>query len=211
MDPLSTATIFATVVSLIADYKAHHSDTDAANFSEFAKWLAENRHDEILQLLNQNANTSISIKALLVRDKDWLAERFQVLDQNLAVLAGSIDGIADLAAALRPTSALSPQAASILDQFEDSGASKAVEIILLSGGPDYKFLGGKRGDLKYDDARFIEDDLAMLVDSGLLRQSDNHIGERLFLYTRTASQYVAERRSRGVGSGVANTGNRSVT
>ena len=65
MDPISAATAFATIVSLLADFVAHRGAAEGKSFDEFMAWLSEQRHDEIKALLEQNTSTTIGIKALL--------------------------------------------------------------------------------------------------------------------------------------------------
>jgi hypothetical protein len=191
MDPLTLATAFASVISLIADFKAQRSDQDSAEYADFAAWLSEHHHEEVLKLLNQNVSTSVSIKALLSQDRRVLRERLEALDKTLAALASSVEGFSGLASAIRPQSVLSPQAISILQQFEAVRASKVLESGAIGRGPLFLFIDGKHGQLQYKDERFVVDDFMTLVDLGLLRLDHNSSGKRMFVYTRTASEFLA--------------------
>jgi hypothetical protein len=62
MEPI---TAFVTIVGLLADYVSERRSGKAASQQDFGAWLAENRHGEILRIIQQNQTTSLSIKALL--------------------------------------------------------------------------------------------------------------------------------------------------
>ena len=189
MEPLTTAAAFATVVSLLADFRSQRVGEARAEYDDFVSWLAEHRHDEILLLLRQNANTTTSIKALLREDREGLRERLDSLDRTLAVLAGSIEGFAGLAAALRPESRISTAALHFLRQFDASGASKVLQVE-YDQTTEFLLLDANGGPLRFDDRRFMNDDLLKMVEIGLLRLEYNSKGENIFVYTRYAAEFV---------------------
>jgi len=190
MEPLTSATVFATVVSLIAQFRAERGASAITETGEFMSWLAENRHLDIVKLLELNTSTTISIKALLAVNQKELMQKLEQLDSALAIYASSLPEFADLATSLRPNTALSDQALSILSQLDKSGGSKIMEMhmrdfIIL------QIMDGSGGNIEADDQRFIEDDLKTLVESGLLRHDVNSSNNNLYLLTRTASKFVA--------------------
>lgn len=187
MDILATSTIFATIVSLLADFKSQRQDGASDDFNEFMSWLSESRHDELKTLIQQNTKTTISIKALLNENKIVLAEKLEQLDRKLALLMSEDADFSNVVLGVRPNSKLSKQAISLLQQFENSGASKALE--LHSQGQLSLFLIDG-GQLQHDDPRFLEDDLRTLVENKLLLLDYNSSGKRVFIYTRSASDFV---------------------
>lgn len=193
MDSLTLATAFSSVISLIADFRSQRSESQTAEYTEFTEWLGDNRHDEILRLLNQNLATSLGVKGLLSEDRETLRSRLDALDRSLATLASALEGFSGLAMALRPEAMISAQAVSILRQFESSGASKALRSdVLGSKGPLFIFLDGRGGELQLDDGRFADDDFGTLLELGLLRQSHNSTGKPIFVLTRAAAAFVMQ-------------------
>lgn len=62
MDPI---TGFATIVSLAADFVSQRRADDDASLEEFKDWLANQKHADIIKLLESNTATTVGIKALL--------------------------------------------------------------------------------------------------------------------------------------------------
>ena len=190
MEPLTTATALASVLSLIGQFRAERGAENKQDTEEFMSWLHENRHDEIIQLLELNAKTATSIKALLAINHDELVSRLETIDKALALYASRIPEFSDLADVLRPNNKLSDQAISILKQLNDSGGSKLLEAH-MGGVIILQVLNGNGGKVVADDERFLEDDLKTLVEFDLLRHDVNSKGNNLYLLTRGASEYVA--------------------
>ena len=194
MDPLTTATTFATIVGLMGTFSAERRGAATATYEEFMEWLVKTNHKDVIDLLSRNYTTAISIKALLSVEREELISRLQSLDESLARLATGFEGFKELALAAHPDSELSDQALSILEQFVDSGASKLLAIAFLSQGVVYQFMdaGGK---LSISEARFIDDDFRMLVEARLLTYSTNSKGNPIYTLTRSAIKYVEARRN----------------
>lgn len=92
MDPITIATAFATVVSLIGQFKAERKNSKDLEASEFLSWLTENRPEEIKNLLESNTDTTISIKALLATNHEELIAKLESLDKALAAYASGVSG-----------------------------------------------------------------------------------------------------------------------
>ncbi len=54
LDALTTATTFATIVSLISDFRNEHNKVAADDHQKFLEWLSDNRHEEVKKILEQN-------------------------------------------------------------------------------------------------------------------------------------------------------------
>ncbi|QKT03011.1 hypothetical protein HUS23_03905 [Ectothiorhodospiraceae bacterium 2226] len=197
MDPTSV-TALATVLSLIGQFVSERRASDQTKFNDFMAWLAETHHDEVRSLLESNVRSTVSIKALLNEQHDAVLQKLASLDQILAALASGVPGFDQLSHALRPDAGLSVQALSILEQFEESGASK-VELIECDDGLELLCIGGQVRGIELRDERFAEDDLRTLVELGLLRLDYNSRGDHLFIYTRAASELVRTRKPRRLG------------
>jgi hypothetical protein len=192
MDPLTAATAFASIIALIADFKSQRHADSGDEFNDFTTWLAENRHEDLLKLVKQNYDTTLSIKALLATNRKVLEERLQLLDRALAGIASTLEGFAQLASAVRPDASLSSQGVSILKQFSSACASHALELKNFSAPhAGFLFIDGSQGQIQFTEPQFIEDDLRSLVELGLLRPDHNSSGSRMFWFTRMAAALVA--------------------
>jgi hypothetical protein len=100
VDPLTAATTFATIVSLISQFRGEAELTSRHEYEDFLCWLSENQHDEIKSILESNTRTTISIKALLHEEHKYIKEKLERLNEGILDLAKNIEGLADLAAAL---------------------------------------------------------------------------------------------------------------
>lgn len=189
MDPFSTTTAFATLVSLIGQFRSERAGAKQADFNEFMAWLVETNHDELKHLVEQNSRTVIGIKALLNEQYDAFSRKLEILDNTLATYASSLSGFSELTDALRSGAKLSEQALSILRQIESSGASKVIES-QTHAGISLIYIGAQ-GAVEIDEPRFLEDDLNTLVDLQLLRPSIGSNGSNLYIFTRAASELVS--------------------
>lgn len=193
MEPLASATAFATIVSLVGDFISRREANESKDYESFMSWLQEERHEEIRNLLQSSSTTVIGVKALLSESRDQILDRLSALDQTMAAIAAAIPAFRGIAELAGPTVGLSPQALSVLEKFYDSGASGILESKMLSGITLVP-LDGRGGQIQFSEPRFIEDDLTTLVELGLLDISHNGRGERIFKFKRTAAALVAQRR-----------------
>lgn len=189
-DPLTTATTFATIVSLISDFRNEHNKVAIDDHQKFLEWLSDNRHDEIKIILEQNQETIISIKAILNQDYEIVFQKLHSIDSKLASLLSEDVLFSKLVEAISPEQALSKQALAVLIQFDNSQASEMLEVAKYSDGTLYMFIDGLQGQLNYTEPRFIQDDLEKLIELGLLRQRRNSEGKKVFQFTRRASDFV---------------------
>jgi hypothetical protein len=191
---MTAASAFASVVGLLHDFVAARREGERATVEDFRIWLAEHQHAELANAIAQNSQTLISIKALLALDHADLAARFDRVDRAIVAIAGSIDGFGALAAALRPQAVLSAQALDLLRAYQRSGASKGMELRSLSGPRRFMLLDSQNdGQFEIVDPQFFSDDLATLVELGLLRLSSNSRGEPVYTFTRAAAIVVTPR------------------
>jgi len=190
MEPVSVATAFASIVGLLGQFQASRGSKDQAGFNEFLQWLVDSNHEEVKSLIEGNTRTSIGIKALLNQKHDILVQKLDALDSALSSFGSLIPGFSDISGGLYPEgSQLSTQAKEILAQFQDSGASKILELHTYDG-VDLMYLDGNESEMKISDHRFLEDDLKTLVELGLLRHDLNGKGQNLYIFTRAASELV---------------------
>ncbi|WP_227480115.1 hypothetical protein [Xanthomonas vasicola] len=192
MDPV---TAFATIVSLLSNFVSHREGKESKDFDSFMAWLTEHHHAEIRSLLQTNATTTVSIKALLNDSRETILERLATLDKMMATVAAGIASYRDLALVAYPSSELSGQAYAILEQFYDSGATSILEVKCLSGEMELAYMDApSNGSISYTETRFVGDDLTTLVSLGLLDLERNDKGARIFKFKRAAAALVKQRR-----------------
>ncbi len=189
IDPITASTTFATLVSLISDFREKRKEISENDYEEFLEWLSENRHNEIKSIVEQNQTTIVSLKAILNTKYALISEKLQQVDNKLASILSSDNLFSALVRSINPEQSLSKQALNILTQFHASGASKILLYHSLEG-VQYFFMDGDRQQVNVDELRFLEDDLESLVELNLLRKDSNSDGDIIFKYTRAASEVV---------------------
>ena len=191
MDPLTITASFATIVGLMSAFKTEKETSKGNEYEEFLSWLNEKKHKEIISLLESNAKTAISIKAFLHQDREAIISTFQRIEDVLVLLSSQINGVSDIASSLYPGEELSDQSIDILKQFIESNGSKFIMAKSMSIGPRLIVLDGDVQSIEYHDVRFLDDDLAILVELGLLRLDYNSSGEELYIMTRNSIKYIS--------------------
>lgn len=191
MEPITLATSFATIVSLLGSYKAEGRSIDGDEFQDFMQWLAKKNHAEIKSFLEINTQATNGIKALLSHDQELLFQKLGAIDEVLSLLASRFDGFSEVSKALHPNSEISEQAVSILRQLVGSEGSKFLKSAAIDRGPIFLIIGGKSGQIEYTEPQFIEDDLDTLLRIGLLNQDYSSKGEPLYVVTRAAVKFLS--------------------
>jgi hypothetical protein len=187
MDPLTIATAFADIISLIGQFKSESENRQSKTVDEYLEWLRRQNHQELVDLISDNRALTAAISPLLKGQHDEVMAKLHSLDTVLSSVASHLPDFHAIAVAVRPESAISEQAVSVLRQMNAAQASKFDEIPILSG-PEFQMIDGAGGEIQFDDPRFVEDDLAMLCDLGLLRLSYTGKGNRVFTITRAGAK-----------------------
>lgn len=188
------ASAFATIVGLLGAFSSGREAKSTAEIAEFTQWLVEHKHEDLAGLIEQNYNTTISIKALLNQQSAQLGQKLDSLAKSTARIAGQMPDLDKLAASLIPNFDLSEQALSILSQM----AEKGIEWFLIHRGRRGKTLVPDNGSsIEHSEERFLSDDLATLVELQLLRHGHNSKGDDMYHFTRAAAKLV-EARNGGV-------------
>jgi hypothetical protein len=190
MDPLTAAGTLATLVGLLGQYKSSRDAEAGKDFEGFMSWLMQSGQDDLKLAIEASHATSISIKALLNVHRSDFIERLERIESALAGYASSVDGFEPLAANTKPDSSLSKQALDFL-RFYESSSSGAILEHQDFDGTTFHSLDGKGGWLA-SEQRFIEDDLNLLLNIGLLKLTHNGSGARIFHFTRRAADLLKE-------------------
>jgi hypothetical protein len=185
MEPLSTATAFADVVSLVGQFISSRDNRTQATVAEYLEWLRRENHQELVALIEHNRALATALAALLKTNHHEVMEKLSELDKTLSGIASHFPDFAAVAVAVHPDSALSNQAVSILRQMNLAGASKFFESC-TTGGDSYHMADGKRGLIEITERRFVEDDLHTLCELGLLRS--DYTNARFFIITRNGAK-----------------------
>lgn len=189
MNPLETAGAFATIVGLVGSFLNEQRNRDAHDIEEFYLWLKDHGHNEIQEKIEANQKTAISIKALLANGIDVMLQRLEKLDSMLLMVASQIEGINEVAGALGNGPILSGQAIELLKQLEKRRASGFFELYIRGGELELNINEG--GRLEYEDPRFIEDDLATLVELGFLSRESMSKGGNKYRVRRLVTKFLA--------------------
>lgn len=189
MDPLSTASAFATIVGLICNFKSERSLSDKTEYHDFVNWLEEKRHENIIDLVKANNQLSNGIQSFLREDNKLIMSKLNALGDIMSTLSARIEGLSEIAAAVNPGHEISDQCLRILRQLNESESSRFIEI-KIRGQSLFQIMDGKGGNIDYEEPRFIEDDLLTLQELGMLRLDYGSKGSRIFYITRRAVEFL---------------------
>jgi len=181
MDPLTLAGTFATLVGLLANFKAERKGEDLPAFTE---WLKSQHQDALAQAIASNAHLEAALGKLLETKHEELVGRLVHITDLLANVAKGVEGFSDVVQLTYPRQTLSAQARAILRQIATSSARYVMEHGTLARGREFLFIDGASGAVQADEPRFLEEDMEALVAAGLLRVDVTSKGTRRFYITR---------------------------
>jgi len=181
---------YVQIVGLLADFMSLRRERGSADIAEFTRWLTTHGHNEVVALIERNQATAVSIKAALAEDAKQIIAKLDQLERILASSALAGSPFAALALAVSPAARLSPQQLALLRAYEECGAGKALLMNYLAGAYEFAFLDAP-GGYSPSEPRFIETDLDELVAFGLLTQSRNQSGGKVYSITRAGAHVGA--------------------
>lgn len=187
MDPLGIASGYATIVSLIGQFRAERKNEETVNYQDFVAWLIEHKHQEVMRAIEANHGTAVSVKALLNQRADIILAKIAELDALIAGISLKIGELAPLAESLYPGKLLSEDAIDIIDALNKSGSAEFFVVRSIGAPPYINFSHG--GGLQFDDPRFLDDDLDTLLSLGFLTQRFSG-SSTLYCITRSAVAYL---------------------
>jgi len=186
MDFSTLASTFASVVGLVGLFKAEGNARETRTLDHFIEWLQRHRHEQLVSLIQDNSQILQTLREFIEAQHDEVIAQLQRLDHVLSSVASHDTEFSALAFAIRPSSSISDQSVSILQQLNQATASKFIESKTMEG-TTYHLVDGTQGMITIDDARFIDDDLISLCKIGLLRLDYTSQGSRLFIITRAGA------------------------
>lgn len=198
MEPMLLASSFATIVGLLSDFAASRGQNEILEIRDFTEWLRTHGHNELLGKIQQNTETTISIKASLAEGRTELLSRLNKIESLLAFLSSGQGPLGNLASALVPKLTLSPQTLEILIAFESAEASRAL-VMNTFDGTQLLFMDGV-GSQGYvpTDPRFFDSDVQELSENALCTTSKNNRGETVLVLTRRGASIARQVISSGV-------------
>ena len=185
---MDIASGFATIIGLLCNFKSEHRANEEQTTKEFEIWLQEKNHSEVLDYILENHKIMVGLEKLLSKDSKSIHQIMSSLNDNMILFSSKIDGLNDIANAINPSLSLSDQSISILKQLYDSGDNCFMEHINMRLGNSYHIISG--GQIKYDEPKFMGDDLRILVELELLHLETTSKGTRKFFFTRKANQLI---------------------
>jgi predicted NBD/HSP70 family sugar kinase len=188
MDPLTLAGSFATVVGLLANYKAERS---GATLDEFMEWMREHHQDALATSIDQNQRLRQALSLVLATNHDELVVRLHLITAQLSEIAGRVEGFRELASVMGNPSSLSPQAMSVLRQIANSSA-KFVMQQKAYGGTRYLLMDGGTGDIEVPEPRYIDEDFEALASAGYLRVEFTSKGTPKYKITRAGTNAATD-------------------
>jgi len=193
VDLLALGSVTLTsLVGLVTQFAGERRHAVAMTAEEFKAWLAENRHDDVVRLLEQNAHSLLAVRIMLSQDRTELFTQLAEIDRKLAIIVGGMKGFAQVASVIHPYARVSRDGKRFLRDFDRTGASKALEfantqahlIVPVDAPP-----AGQQMELR-GGWRFFEDDIAIMVEAGLLLVSRDRDGRRALSLTRDGSDFA---------------------
>lgn len=188
MDPLNTATTFATLVGLLCNFRQEKSGREGLDHRQFIEWLEYHRHEELKLLIVNTAAVREELDHLLRSDHAVMLQKLDEISSILTSLMSRLEGFKGLASAMAPKLELSEQAVSILRQFINTEADF---FFYENFGDGNWSLGVPNGEqFGVTEPRFIGDDLDKLVGLGLLTVELNSQGTPLYHVTRDSIHFL---------------------
>jgi hypothetical protein len=176
-----------TLLGLFAQFMQEKANVKALKHQEFIEWLRYHQHEEVKNLIINNAALATEIDTLLRSDHAKMLQKLDQIGDILGKFLSRVDQFRGLTLAVAPNTNLSEQAISILRQFVESGESRL----------DYCDHGERQFTLEFDngtkvevtDPRFIGDDLNQLVALQVLTAELNSRGG-FYVITRNAIRFM---------------------
>lgn len=183
------ATLFATLVGLICNFRQEKGAREALDHQKFMEWLEYHRHEDLKNLIVGQAALQSEVDKLLRSDMAQMLQKMDELYGIMVAMMGRLEEFKTLAAAAAPKVELSEQAVLILYQFaksnsetlyhNDYGSSRWT----LQGNNDETCMG-------VYEPRFIKDDLLQLAAMDFLDVEMNSEGGLICRLTRNGSRFV---------------------
>ncbi len=183
---ITEASAFASIVGLLSAFSSGRESRSTAELTEFVAWLIDHNHQELAKFVEQNLQTSTSIKALLSQQNSEVHRKLDEMGHLMAILASRMPDLSEVASSVVPNVELSDQAHAILVQMQKNGTEFFLVSNSLNAAPQLVPSNGPA--ITYSEQQFLHDDLGTLVGLGLLRLNYNAKGSEMYYFTRAGAQ-----------------------
>lgn len=184
---MDAVTALVTIVQLIGLFRQERGATAQAKKEEFVDWLENHRHNELKDLIANNAYLNDEVGRLLREDHRAMTQQLAEINVAVSEILAHSRAFSRITEILAPDRTLSDQAAAILIAFTNSGAH---HLIPGSGDGSLAFDTTGKG-IRVADPRFLNDDLVNLVRCGFLTLENVAGGKwRLFELTRRGAEFA---------------------
>jgi len=184
VDPLTLAGSFATVVGLLANFKAERT---GVSIDDFMAWVREHHQDAVATSIEQNEKLKQALTVLLSINHQELVSRLHTITTQLNEIASNVEGFGDVARAMGGASPLSEQARQVLRQIAASPAKFVMQHKTMNG-THYLLVDGDQGEIQASEPRFLEEDFDALVSANFLRVEFTSKGASKYFITRAGTQ-----------------------
>jgi len=162
----------ATLFSLLAMYAQEKRDKKTRSVGGFQDWLIIHDFGKIKEGLSKNSAILLQIDEFLQTGFENINAKLEVIENSVIKIAERMEGV-DRIAASSSQDELSDQAIKLLQWFE---ATNQPEMVVAGLGEDrvaviiYPMINGVKG-FEIEEARFLKDDLEMIMTYGWITQS----------------------------------------
>lgn len=190
MEPLTNAGAFATIISLVCNYRQEKGASEALDHQKFIEWLEYHRHEEIKNLICNTAALRAEIDNLLRADHAVIMQKLEAINTTLATLISHVGEFRGLTLTMMPGAEISDQAVSILRQLVNSNSSYFICVLFLgSGGFSMQLEEGNHVEIT--EPRFLDDDLSKLCGLGLVSLEYGGDGTtQIYKITRSSARLI---------------------
>jgi hypothetical protein len=180
---------FATLVGLICNFRQEKGAREALDHQKFIEWLEHHRHEDLKNLIVNQAALRTEVDNLLRSDMAQMLHKMNELSSIMVAMMGRLDEFKALAAVAAPKAELSDQAILILYTF---AKSKSQTLYHADYGNGQWSLQGNNDEtpMRVYEPGFIKDDLLQLGAMDFLDVEMNSQGALISRLTRNGSRFV---------------------
>src|SRR4051812_10123040 len=152
---------FATFVGLLCNFRQEKGAREALDHQKFVEWLAHHKHEDLKNLIVNQAALRTEVDNLLRSDMTQALHKMDEMSKILLSILGRLDEFKGLAAAAAPRAELSDQAVLILVQFSKSGADTLYHSNFGNG--HWSLQLNNDVPIGATEPRFIKDDIIQMA------------------------------------------------
>lgn len=180
MEPTALGMIVATLASMLHLRKSERQDDKAATLEDYLDSLRRHNFEQLVNLIQDNADLSRSIDTILRSNHDEVMEALERLERAVGSMLAENQTFNPIARAM---SQLPDQVMKILSTLNQANASSFMRFYPEGEPPRLTCMDGNPTVFAPLEGRFLNADLEMMVQTGLILQK----GEDYFEITRAGA------------------------